>query len=218
MLRSLSIRASCGTAFGLAAALALGARQAHAAGLDCGALNPHAQVYAGYLGQPPAQATDMAAHPLPWSNDLAQQVGESAVRKSFDATCQSDGSSLTVNLSSTEWGAIGANRPNDQVRASWAPMWIAHVTLAPRKQLSISVASSVNRLNCQLIAPGVAMNWAIPYSNTQSTPAGVRDFTVALECASGGLHDVNRQLVSGWVNGESILINLTVLNTLNNAL
>jgi hypothetical protein len=117
-----------------------------------------------------------------------------------------------VTLASTEWGAVADGREGDQARASWSPTWIAHVRLPPHRQLSISISSSVRQINCQLVAPGVAMNWAIPYSNTETTPDGITDFTVALSCTSGGLHDISRRLVSGWVNGEQVLIDMTVLN------
>ncbi|HEX4197745.1 MAG TPA: hypothetical protein VHZ26_09905 [Caulobacteraceae bacterium] len=188
------------------AALAIGS-PARAA-LNCGSINPHAQVYTAVRGQTPAQAVDTSEHALPWSYDVAQQSGQSSADKKIEADCRNDGGSLLVNIASSEQGG-GDGQPGDLARAGWAPTWSARVSLPPHKQLSIAVASNVNYLNCQLVAPGVAANWTIPYSNTVTTTGGVTQFTIALYCTSGGLHDISQQSTGAWVNGEAILLSLT---------
>jgi hypothetical protein len=180
--------------------------------LSCGVLNPHTELSAVAQGQTPAQASDFTDHPLPWSVDLAQTSGQSDAHKKIDAVCQNSGASILINISSSDWGASNPASSNDTVKAAWAPIWTAPISLPPNKQLAISVSSSVNYLNCQLIAPGVAMNWSIPYSNTANTPAGVRHFVIGIDCTSGGLHDISQRATSGWVNGESIMLNITELD------
>ncbi len=211
MPRSLLSRpGGLGLALGLllAAAFLAAGRGAVADPISCGTINPHAQIYASAQGQTPAQSTDFTDHALPWSGDLTQQSGSSSADKRIDASCQQDSHSVMINMSSSERGATD-DRPNEAVRAGWAPSWATHVSLAPHQQLNIALSSSVNYLNCQLVAPGVALNWTMPYSGTVNTTAGVTDFTVALYCTSGGLHDINQKAAGGWVNGETILLNLT---------
>lgn len=183
----------------------------HAWALDCGSLNAHAQVYASVKGQTPAQAVDDSDHPLPWTADVQQQSAGSNADKKITATCQNDGGSMLINIASSEQGN-GDGAPGDQARAGWAPTWSTQVRLPPHKQLSIAVASNVNYLNCQLVAPGVAVNWTIPYSNTMTTTGGVTNFTIALYCTSGGLHDIGQKSTGAWVNGEAILLSLTPLD------
>jgi hypothetical protein len=131
------------------------------AALDCGSINPHAQVYVLAKGQTPAQAVDSSEHALPWTADVTQQSGRSNADKKIEANCRNDGGSTLVNIASSEQGA-GDGQPGDRARAGWAPTWSARVSLPPHKELSIAVASNVNYLNCQLVAPGVAMNWTLP--------------------------------------------------------
>lgn len=204
-----------------AAALALAAaiaapHAARAAPLNCGTLITHAQALAldpsQGQGSAPAQAQDTAAHPLPWGADLAEQSGGSAAHESVQATCEGGPTSISVHIAASEWGAAAPNVSNAQVRAGWAPTWSTAVALPARKQLVVSVASNVNYLSCQLVAPGVAMNWSGSYSNSMSTADGVNNFVATLNCTSNGLHDIVRNSFSGWVNGESILIDLTVID------
>jgi hypothetical protein len=193
---------------GLAAFASLAHGAPARAALSCGSINPHAQVYSSIKGQPPAQTTEASEHALPWSDDLTQPSGQSNVVKKIEADCQNDGGSLLINIASSEQGGDDG-QPGDRARAGWAPTWMSRISLPPHKQLSIAVASNVNYLNCQLVAPGVAVNWTIPYSNTMTTTGGVTNFTIALYCTSGGLHDITRQSTGGWTNGEAILLNLT---------
>ncbi|HZC17769.1 MAG TPA: hypothetical protein VE309_13510 [Caulobacteraceae bacterium] len=182
------------------------------AAVDCGSINPHAQVYAAVRGQTPAQAVDASEHALPWTADVTQQAGPSSADKKIEANCRNDGGSVVVDIASSEQGA-GDSLPGDQARAGWAPTWSARVSLPPHKELSIAIASNVNYLDCQLVAPGVAMNWTMPYSNTVTTTGGVTNFTVALSCASGGLHDIGQKSTGAWVNGEAVLLSLTPVDT-----
>lgn len=198
-------------ALGAALLASLAAAPARAA-LSCGSLVTHAQALASAQGQQPAQAIDTEAHPLPWTNDLTEQAGSSSAHKLVEASCQNTGGSVSIDLASTEWGTVAPSQNGDQVRASWAPVWTAQLSLPPHKQLSISVTSNVNYLTCQFIAPGVAMNWSGSYGNSMMTADGIGPFTARLSCTSNGLHDVSRQAFSGWVNGKSILIDLTVLD------
>jgi hypothetical protein len=56
----------------LAGGWALGGLARAQTPLDCGHLNPHAQVLAYAKGQPLAQSTDMTEHALPWTGELDQ--------------------------------------------------------------------------------------------------------------------------------------------------
>ena len=182
---------------------------ARAQPLDCGSLIAGAVVGAVSQGSPAAQSADFDAHPLPWSNDASQQAGQSTAHKAIDAYCKVTGNSMLVSLSAREWGTIAANRPNDAVRAGWSPTWTTRVSLPANRQLNISVASNVNYLSCQLVAPGVAMSWTTRYSDNQTTLNGAGNFTLSLSCTSGGLHDVFQKSDQGWTNDETIQIELT---------
>jgi len=199
----------------LALAAILGAPSAHAAGLSCGTLNPHAQISAFSQGQSLAQSTDLSDHPLPWSHDLTNSSGQSNAHKEIDASCQTEGNSVLISISSDEFGYTSANQPNDSARAGWGPTWVDHVFLSGRQQLHISVSSSVNYLNCQLVAPDVAMNWSGTFSDNATTTTGIRDVIVMMSCTSGGLHDITQRVSSGRVNGETILLNLSILDDVN---
>lgn len=180
--------------------------------LDCGALVAGAVVSAVSQGAQPAQSADFEAHRLPWTNDFVQQAGQSTAHKAVEADCQISGNSMLVSLSAREWGTIAANRPNDAARAGWSPSWTTEVRLPPNKRLNISVASSVNYLSCELVAPGVAATWNRKYADNLTTLSGAGAFTVSLNCTSGGLHDIFQKSEQGWTNDESILIELTVTN------
>jgi hypothetical protein len=199
---------------GAAAAAWLVAQGAHAQSLGCGEINAHAMVSASEQGQTPAQSQDVQSHPLPWSTDLGQQSGQSNAHKQIQAACAQEGASLTVHITGAEWGDVQAVRTGvaPTAMAGWAPVWSTHVTLPPRKQLAISVASSVSYLTCQLVAPGVAMDWGIPFQESLTTVSGARDFDVTLSCASGGTHAISPARANDWVDAESILINLTVVS------
>lgn len=213
-IRSTTFALAGVAALGLAALAAPGAAQA--APLTCGTLVTHAQAFAldpsQGQGAAPAQALDANPHPLPWSNDLTEQSGGSSAHENVQATCEGGPNSISVHIAGSEWGTAAPNVANAHARVGWSPTWSTAVVLPPRKQLVISVASNVNYLSCQLVAPGVAMNWSGSYSNSMTTADGVTSFVATLNCTSSGQHEIVRNSFSGWVNGESVLIDLTLID------
>jgi hypothetical protein len=138
---------------GLALVVARASLLSHAASaqsLSCGDINPHAPILAADQGQAPGQDQDVTTHPLPWSTDLGRQAGTSAAHKQIDATCTSDGASMTVLVRGDEWGVAVASRtnPNPTALAAWAPNWSTHVSLPAHHKLTIALSSSVNYLTC----------------------------------------------------------------------
>lgn len=197
------------------AGVGLMGRSADAQSLSCGSINPHAVVLAADQGQTPAQGEDSQDHTLPWNTDLAQSSGQSNAHKRIEAACADNGKSITVRITGSEWGDVQKSRTdaNPQSMAGWAPVWSTHVTLPAGKQLDISVASGVSYLTCALVAPGVSMNWGIPFRDNQSTAVGVSSFDVTLSCTSGGVHNISPALANDWVDGELILVNLAIANS-----
>ena len=196
------------------AAIGMAGHAAYAQSLNCGAINPHAVVLAAEQGQAPAQSEESQDHPLPWSTDLGQQAGQSNAHKRIEAECADDGKSTTVRIAASEWGDTQRSRANanPSAMAGWAPVWTAHVMLPPGKRLDISVASGVNYLTCQLVAPGVAMTWSTPFHDDEHAVGGATNVDVTISCTSGGLHNISPALANDWVNGESILVNLAVVD------